>query len=329
VAGDGAASDEHLLRALEGGRWCSGADLASALGVSRAAIWKRIARLRTSGYEIEAQAGLGYRIVSAPDRLLPHEVSRHVEPGALRFEIVHRDEIDSTNLLASELARKGAAEGTAVVAESQTAGRGRLGRSWISPAGRNLYLSLVLRPGLPPAAVPQITLMAAVSVARALDDLGAVSAGIKWPNDLQLDGRKVAGILTELEAESERVHFVVLGIGVNLNMARGDFPRELRDVATSLRIATGEVVDRRRFTGRLLTHLARDYEVFLAGGFAALRSEYQRRHVLAGRRVSVGGAVAVSGVVRGVAPDGALLLETTRGTERVLAGEVTLRGKQA
>lgn len=329
MAGDGAASDERLLRALDGGRWCSGADLAEALGVSRAAVWKRIARLRGSGYDIEAQAGLGYRVRSAPDRLLPHEVSRHVEPGKIRFEIVHRDEIDSTNLLASELARKGAPEGTAVVAEAQTAGRGRLGRSWVSPAGRNLYLSLVLRPALPPAAVPQITLMAAVSVARAIEEAGGSPAGIKWPNDLQLDGRKVAGILTELDAESERVHFVVLGIGVNLNMARGDFPRELRETATSLRLATGEVVDRRRFTGRLLTHLSRDYEIFLGGGFAALRGEYQRHHVLAGRRVNVGGAVALSGVVRGVAPDGALLLETSRGTERVLAGEVTLRGKQA
>jgi BirA family biotin operon repressor/biotin-[acetyl-CoA-carboxylase] ligase len=328
VGNDGAASDERLLRALEGGRWCSGADLATALGVSRAAVWKRIARLRSSGYDIEAQAGRGYRLRSTPDRLLPHEVSRHLEPGKLRFEIIHRDEIDSTNLLASELARKGAAEGTAVVAEAQTAGRGRLGRSWCSPAGRNLYLSLVLRPALPPAAVPQVTLMAAVSVARTIEEAGASPAGIKWPNDLQLDGRKVAGILTELEAESERVHFVVLGIGVNLNMVRGDFPRELRETATSLRIATGQAVDRRRFAGRLLSHLAQDYETFLRGGFTALRSEYQRHHVLSGRRVTVGGAVSVSGVVRGVAPDGALLLETSRGTERVLAGEVTLRGKQ-
>lgn len=319
--------EEGLLEALGRGEWMSGADLAEALGVSRAAVWKRIARLRLAGYEIEAVAGRGYRLRRRPDLLLAAEIERHLDAGELRFRIEHRDLVDSTNLLAFERARAGAPEGTVVVAEAQSAGRGRLGRSWCSPSGRNLYASIVLRPPLPPMVVPQITLMAAVSVARALEEVGGMPAGIKWPNDLQLGGRKVAGILTELEAEAERVHFVVLGIGVNLNMTQRELPAEIRETATSLRIAAGRPVDRCRFAGRLLSHLARDYRSFIGGGFGALRGEYEAHHVLRGRRVRVSGAAEVAGVVRGVAPDGALLIDVGGRTERVVAGEVTLRGR--
>jgi BirA family biotin operon repressor/biotin-[acetyl-CoA-carboxylase] ligase len=314
-----------LLDLLQRGEWRSGAELAADLGVSRAAVWKRILRLRAAGYEIDAVAGRGYRLREAPDRLLPREIARHVEPGA-RFEVVHRDEVDSTNTVAASLARSGAPEGTAVVAEMQTAGRGRLGRSWCSPRGKNLYLSLVLRPPLAPTAVPQLTLIAAVSVVRAVIEIASATPAIKWPNDVQLNGRKLAGILTELEAEAERVRFIVLGIGVNLNVTPEDLPEELRATATSLRIASGQPVDRCRFTGRLLSHWARDYAAFLRSGFAALRPDYERYHGLDGRAVRVSGATSVSGIVRGVSDDGALLVDTGDRIERVVAGEVTLRG---
>ena len=140
---------DQLLDALTAGEWRSGAELAIQLGITRAAVWKRILRLREAGYEIEALAGRGYRLRAAPDRLLPYEVLRHIEDCGVRFDVVHRDEVDSTNSLAAALARAGATEGTAVVAETQTAGRGRLGRTWSSPPNRNLYLSLVLRPPCP------------------------------------------------------------------------------------------------------------------------------------------------------------------------------------
>ena len=320
---------DQLLDALNAGEWRSGAELATQLGITRAAVWKRILRLREAGYEIEALAGRGYRLRAAPDRLLPHEVLRHIEDCGVRFDVVHRDEVDSTNSLAAALARAGATEGTAVVAETQTAGRGRLGRTWSSPPNRNLYLSLVLRPPLPPTAVPQITLVAAVSVVRAIAELVPEEPAIKWPNDVQLGGRKIAGILTELEAEAERVRFIILGIGVNLNVTTGELPRDLRASATSLRIASGRTVDRCRFTGRLLTHWARDYAAFLQSGFADLRPDYERHHALPGRRVDVSGATSVSGIVRGIASDGALLVDTGTRTERVVAGEVTLRGPRA
>ncbi|MFM7141205.1 MAG: biotin--[acetyl-CoA-carboxylase] ligase, partial [Alphaproteobacteria bacterium] len=193
---------DPVLAALAGGEWRSGQALAADLGVTRAAVWKSIERLRREGYRIEAEAGRGYRLLGAPDRLLPGEIAKHFRPRRFAGGVVHRDEVDSTNRLAIELARGGAAEGTAVVAEKQTAGRGRLGRTWESPPGLNLYLSVILRPALSPVEVPRLTLAAAVAVADAIAATTGLRPEIKWPNDVLVDGRKACGILTELEAEA-------------------------------------------------------------------------------------------------------------------------------
>ncbi|MBM4266910.1 MAG: biotin--[acetyl-CoA-carboxylase] ligase [Deltaproteobacteria bacterium] len=318
-------SDDVLLAALESGDWRSGAEVAERLGVSRAAVWKRIERLRERGYAIEAVAGRGYRLLRGPDLLLPEAIAR--ARGTTRFagEIVHRAEVDSTSRLAADLARAGAAEGTTVVAESQTAGRGRLGRTWSSPVGVNLYLSMVLRPSLAPSEVTAVSLVAAIAVLDTIEETCELRAEIKWPNDVLLTGRKVCGILTELEAEAERVRFLVLGIGVNLNARIQDFPPELRRKASSLRVASGRRVDRVAFTGNLLRHLEEVYDAFLRGGFAAVRPRYESRHGLVGRRVRIEGGPIASGVVRGVDADGALLVETPQGVARVAAGEVSLQ----
>lgn len=316
---------DDLLTALEGRGWQSGAEIAQRLGMSRAAIWKRVEKLREQGYGIEAVAGRGYRLVRDSDLLLPDAIRKHVKARLLRGEIVHRSTIDSTNRLAAELARGGAAEGTTVVAEQQTAGRGRLGRTWVSPASVNLYASIVLRPRIPPLEVPRLTLVAGLAVAEAIRDSGPFEPRIKWPNDVLLDGRKVAGILTELEAEADRVRFVIVGIGVNLNATRADFPPELRTKATSLALASGAPVDRAAFTGRLLTRLDAAYAAFLDGGFAALRHRYEELHGLVGLAVTIDGTPPLAGTVRGVDDGGALLVETAGGIERVVSGEVTLR----
>lgn len=318
--------DEALLEALQGGEWCSGAEIARRVGVSRTAVWKKIEALRGRGYSIEAAAGRGYRLLGGPDRLLPAEIRRHLAAHRFGVDIVHREEVDSTNRLAAELARKGAPEGTVVVAESQTAGRGRLGRAWASPAHLNLYLSLVVRPDVAPAAVTSLSLVAAIAVAEAIVATTGLRPGIKWPNDVLLGERKVTGILTEMEAEADRVRFVVLGIGVNLNATPRDFPADLRRTASSLRIAARRRIDRAAFTGVLLGELERVYDRFVAGGFPAVRAAYERYHCLPGRRVRVGGGGNPRGVVRGVAPDGALLVETAEGVIGVAAGEVSLRG---
>lgn len=316
---------DDLLTALEGRGWQSGAEIAQRLGMSRAAVWKRVEKLRERGYGIEAVAGRGYRLVRDSDLLLPDTIRKHFKGKLLRGEIVHRTTIDSTNRLAAELARGGAAEGTTVVAEQQTAGRGRLGRTWVSPASVNLYASIVLKPRIPPLEVPRLTLVAGLAVAEAIRDSGPFDPRIKWPNDVLLDGRKVAGILTELEAEADRVRFVIVGIGVNLNAMKGDFPPELRTKATSLALASGAPVDRAAFAGRLLTRLEAAYAAFLDGGFAALRHRYEELHGLVGLAVTIDGTPPLAGTVRGVDDGGALLVESAGAIERVVSGEVTLR----
>lgn len=320
-----ASPADRILESLRRARGpVSGEALAAAIGMSRAAIFKHVETLRARGYVIEAQHAQGYVLAGEPDRLDATELGRRLR-GTWR-DVEWRAEIDSTQRLARDLARDGAVEGTIVVAESQTAGRGRLGRTWHSPPGKNLYCSIVLRPALPPSTVPQLALVAGLSVARAIETLGLRPA-IKWPNDVQLDGRKVSGIITEMDAELERVHSVVLGIGVNVNATAEDFPSYLRDVATSLAIAAGGPVDRLRFTASMLEALEADHRRFVAGGFAALRAEWERRSALAGRAVTVRTAdTEVAGTVAGVDDDGALRLVDAGGTvRRVIAGEVTLR----
>jgi BirA family transcriptional regulator, biotin operon repressor / biotin---[acetyl-CoA-carboxylase] ligase len=301
----------------------SGAELARRLGCSRTAVWKHVAALRRAGYAISARRATGYELTAAPDRLGPAELAPHL--AGLWRRIEWREELDSTQRLARELARRDAEEGTTVIAERQTAGRGRLGRQWHSPAGLNLYASIVLRPPLPPSAVPCLALVVGLAVVDAVRDVAGLAAALKWPNDVLLDGRKAAGILTEMEAEIERVRFVVAGIGVNVNAV--DFPPELVSKATSLRLAGGRPVDRAAFTGGLLGALEGRYTRFLAAGFAAMRSEWEACSALTGKEVRVTAPEGeVAGHVLGVDDDGALRLAGPRGELRVLAGEVTLPG---
>ena len=297
-------------------------------GVARRRLWKQVERLRARGYGIEAAAGRGYRLVSDSDLLLPEAIRRAYRPALLRGEIVHRDSIDSTNLLAAELARGGAEEGTAVLAEQQTAGRGRLGRSWVSPARLNLYCSVVLRPAIPPLEVPRLTLVAGVAVAEAILATAAVPARIKWPNDVLIDGRKVAGVLTELEAEADRVRFVVVGIGVNLNATAGDFPPELRDKATSLALASGAPVGRVAFTARLLSAST---ECTRSSCAAASRAAASLREAAFPHRTrGHGGRQAAAHRHRTRRRRRrALLVESGGEVQRVVSGEVTLQGAYA
>jgi BirA family transcriptional regulator, biotin operon repressor / biotin---[acetyl-CoA-carboxylase] ligase len=307
------------LRAADGP--VSGAELARRLGCSRTAVWKHVAALRRAGYAITARRAEGYELAGVPDRVGPTELAPHLTGSWRRIE--WRDELDSTQRLARELARGGADEGTTVIAERQTAGRGRLGRHWHSPPGLNLYCSVVLRPAVAPAAVPCLALIAGLAVVDAVREVAGLAGALKWPNDVLLDGRKVAGILTEMEAEVERVHFVIAGIGVNVNAA--DFPPDLAGKATSLRLAGGQPVDRAAFAAGLLAALEGRYRRFLAAGFAAMRSEWEACSALTGKEVRVTAPEGeVAGRVLGVDDDGALRLAGPRGELRVVAGEVTL-----
>jgi BirA family biotin operon repressor/biotin-[acetyl-CoA-carboxylase] ligase len=267
--------------------------------------------LRSRGYGIVGAPAQGYRLESIPDRLY------------------HLPSTDSTNRVATELARAGAPHGSTVVAESQTAGRGRLGRSFFSPANLNLYTSHILRPTLTTAAAPTTILAAAVAVAEAVSeesgDPGAVE--IKWPNDVLLGGLKTSGILMELAAEATRVHFLILGIGVNLNVDREFFPAEFRHLATSLASHTGRPVDRLAFARRLYGTLEDVLDLHAEGGFDAVRPRFERFFRMQGGRVRVADLDdrETAGRATGIDTDGALLVEDARGVlHRVVAGDVTV-----
>ncbi|MEE9606853.1 MAG: biotin--[acetyl-CoA-carboxylase] ligase [Myxococcota bacterium] len=325
---DGPARVLEALRRA-GGQSCSGETLSAQHGVSRALVWKHVEALRARGYGVAAAPGDGYRLTAIPDRLYPAEVQLGLRTRWLARELLYFDSTDSTNRVALDLAREGAAHGTVVLAESQSAGRGRLGRSFYSPPYQNLYTSIVLRPEISTAEAPTWTLASAVAVAEAIaasvEDPEQVE--VKWPNDVLLGGRKTCGILMELGAEATRVAFLVLGIGVNLNVDRRDFPAEFRGLATSLASHTGHAIDRVRFAQRLYNELEGILDTCAARGFDAIRPRFEARFRMAGRRVRVAelDGTERQGVALGIDSDGALRVRAPDGDEfRVVAGDVTI-----
>jgi BirA family biotin operon repressor/biotin-[acetyl-CoA-carboxylase] ligase len=323
----------RVLEALRGAdAACSGEALSGTLGVSRAQVWKHIERLRRRGYEIDGEPGGGYRLRSAPDRLYPEELAVRLDTRWLAQEVEHLDETDSTNRVAGERARAGAAHGYTVIAEAQTAGRGRLGRSFFSPARLNLYSSSVLRPTLDTAAAPTLIPTAAIAVADAVgEELGSLTdVEIKWPNDVLIAGRKTCGILMEMQSEAASVGYIVLGIGVNLNVDPADFPEEFRAHATSVGAQAGRPIDRVAFAARLYSSLERRLDEHAAGGFARLRPRYEAHFRMPGREVRIVelDGSETTGTAAGIDDDGALLVDRANGERtRVIAGDVTLAGR--
>ncbi|CAH2030379.1 biotin--[acetyl-CoA-carboxylase] ligase [Trichlorobacter ammonificans] len=317
-----------ILRLLrESNDYLSGSRLSRELGITRAAVWKQIAVLREEGHRIEATPSRGYRLLSSPDLLDEPSLRSLLPTGCLvGRRLVCAAATSSTNSDAFRLAEEGAPEGTVVLADSQSGGKGRLGRRWESPAGVNLYCSVILRPPLLPHEASQLTFLSAVAVARTIEAVTGLHPGIKWPNDLLLGERKVAGLLNEMSAETDRVGFVILGIGVNINMQAHQFPDGLRHPATSLLLASGTTVSRSVFTVRLFQELAAGYERFLREGFDPVREEWAGRSTAFGREVAVDtGAGILRGPFSGIDRDGALLLQRPDGSlERVLSGDVTV-----
>ncbi|QSQ25615.1 biotin--[acetyl-CoA-carboxylase] ligase [Pyxidicoccus parkwayensis] len=306
-----------------GSDFTSGEALSGKLGLSRTAVWKRVEALRTKGYRIEAVSARGYRLLEVPDRLTSLELAPLLTTHDLGRTVHHHDSVGSTNELAFRLAQDGAEHGEVVVAEQQTAGKGRRGRAWVSPPGLNLYFSAILRPELPPQRAPELTLVAAVALAETLREW-KTEAAIKWPNDVHLDGRKVAGILTELSAEPERVHFVIVGIGINLNSRAEHFPEELRETATSLFLASGQRVPRARFAAALWGRMEEWLDRYLDEGFDPVRARWKALSSTLGQDVLVRtDRQELRGRAEDIDPSGALLVRTEGGSlERVLAGDV-------
>ena len=307
------------------GGFVSGEYISRELGVSRTAVWKYISALRGAGYVIEALPSRGYRLLSSPDILDVREIAAHLDVCRIGRRLECLQQTASTNADAFRMAEAGAVEGTVVVADYQTDGKGRRGRIWLSPAGVNLYCSVVLRPPIMPHEAPQLTFLSAVAVARAIEQTAGCAPVIKWPNDILIDGRKIAGLLNEMSAETDGVNFVILGIGVNLNMTADQFPDDLRFPASSLFVESGARVVRSRFAACMLNELDRLYADFLSVGFLPVREEWQRRCNANGRRVVVSddGMDRISGLFAGIDADGALLLQSDDGVlERIACGDV-------
>ena len=320
--------DARILAALRANRdGVSGAALAEQLGVSRAAIWARIEELRRLKYDIEAGPHFGYRLLSSPDVLHADDLlARLGETRVIGRDLRVFEQTTSTNDVVEKLARDGVREGVVVFAESQTQGRGRLGRKWVSPAHQGLWFSILLRPDFRPQMATQLTVASATALRRAIELQTGLAPEIKWPNDILLGGKKLAGILTELSAELDRVRYVILGIGVDVNLAATEFPADLRKTATSLRMETGRPVSRSELAVHILRELDRDYARVCAGQFTRVADEWEAHCSTIGREVTVQlGTRRVRGCVESLDDDGALLLRSEHGhLERITGGDVTL-----
>jgi BirA family biotin operon repressor/biotin-[acetyl-CoA-carboxylase] ligase len=317
---------EKILSLLRSSRkgFLSGEELARKTGISRTMVWKHIASLRGEGFTIEAVPSRGYRLTSEPDLLRQQDITSGLKTRVIGREIQLFTTLASTNTVAMELASGGAIEGTVVVAETQTGGKGRLGRKWISPKG-NLYLSIILRPSIPTYKAPLITLMGAVAVASAIVKACGLAAGIKWPNDIFISGKKVGGLLTEMSAEQDRIRHIVLGIGVDVNMMLDELPPDIRGLTTTLSEETGTTINRTAFLRQLLKDLDHWYQQFLAQD-AGVLAEWKRLNVTVGKRVTVSGAgETLEGQAEGIDAEGRLLVRQDDNTLRtVAAGDVTI-----
>ena len=290
--------------------YVSGEEISRDLNISRAGIWKHIEDFRRQGYEIAAIPRRGYRILSSPDKLLPWEIKFNLNTAYIGHEIVYKEVLPSTMDEAMRLGISGAAAGTVVCAETQSKGRGRLGREWVSPPGKGIYASLILRPDTPLSEISQLTLVSAVSICEALRHCAGVDAQIKWPNDILINGKKVAGILTELNAEMDRVRFVVVGFGINVNTLAGQLPPE----GTSLKIEAKKDLSRVAVLQDVLRSFEKWLNIFEKEGFAVVRGRWKELSATLGKRVKF---VEPSGEVHGtafdLAPDGSLLLRKDSG----------------
>lgn len=320
--------------------YVSGEAISGLLNVSRTAIWKYVNELKEEGYAIESSSKKGYKLVNSVDILNEYEIGCNLKTDIFGRKIYCFPVIDSTNNYAKKLAYENCAEGIVVVAEKQTSGRGRLGRTWDSMSGKGIWMSIVLRPSIGPEDVQIITLAASVAVVRAIASATGIRTGIKWPNDIVLDGKKVCGILTEMNSEMERVNFIVLGIGINVNHQIDDFGKELSNSAVSLRAyAQGQfssfgkneevpAFNRSEIIQNVLYELEIIYNKIKNNLTAEIIEEWKKYSVTLGKRVKITSRrEEYEGVARDVTNDGKLVVEGIDGAiHEVVSGEVSVRG---
>lgn len=315
----------RLLRSADG--YISGQELCNRFGVSRTAVWKAINQLKEAGYEIEAQQNKGYRLKAAPDLMTEAEIKSLLHTDWVAKEVLYFDTIDSTNTKAQELAEKGYPSGTLVVADKQESGKGRRGRSWVSPSGTGIFMTLMIKPDINPNNASMLTLVAALAVAKAITSVTGEEAMIKWPNDIVVNGKKVCGILTEMNAQFDYINHIVVGIGINVH--NESFPEEISQMASSLMIeAGGKRFHRAQIIAETMSYFEQYYDTFLkTQDLSALVREYDKLLVNRNKSVRVlDPKEPFDGKAMGITPKGELIVDTWESRKLVSSGEVSVRG---
>lgn len=305
----------------------SGSELAEIIGVSRVSIWSYMEKLKDQGFEFEAVRSKGYRLTQTPAELNQVLIQARLTHAASNFQASVRDVVDSTNSEAERRLANGDATPFVVIAKEQTKGRGRLGRQWHSAANGNAYASFAFRPQISPTQMSLFTLWMGINVCECISSLYRTQCMVKWPNDLHISGKKIAGILTEARMETDLVRDVVLGIGININSSDDDWPEALSSIATSLFQATGQRFDPNRLMAALIGRIAIAYNQFLEGEHrTALKDKWPRFDTLAGKTIALEqGPNQISGIARGIDSNGSLIIEKDDGSRFLArAGEVTL-----
>ncbi len=314
---------EALLGLLEkAGGFVSGEEVAHALGVTRAALWKRVKVLRERGFSIESKRGLGYRLLSTPE--FSTEELKNFIKGDIGKKIVFLEETGSTNDVAMELAFTGEPEGTVVIADRQSRGKGRLGRRWVSPPRKNIYLSVILRPTLNPRDATLLTLLSSVACALALRETTGLDVRIKWPNDIQVNGRKLGGILLEARTEPDVISHAVIGIGINVNMRPSEFPAPIKEIATSVLAETGARQRRTPVAAAILNHMSEELKSLEREGRKPLLKKWRELSSTIGKRVMVTeGDKTLTGTAMDIDDEGRLILRLpNKRLEKVSSGDL-------
>lgn len=315
----------RLLRSADG--YISGQELCNRFGVSRTAVWKAINQLKEAGYEIEAQQNKGYKLMAAPDLMTEAEIKSLMHTDWVAKGVLYFDTIDSTNTKAQELAEKGYPSGTLVVADKQESGKGRRGRSWVSPSGTGIFMTLMIKPDINPNNASMLTLVAALAVAKAITSVTGEEAMIKWPNDIVVNGKKVCGILTEMNAQFDYINHIVVGIGINVH--NESFPEEISQMASSLMIeAGGKRFHRAQIIAETMSYFEQYYDTFLkTQDLSALVREYDELLVNRNKSVRVlDPKEPFDGKAMGITPKGELIVDTWESRKLVSSGEVSVRG---
>lgn len=310
--------NELLKRLFEAnGNPISGQEFADEFGLSRTAIWKYIKEFEEEGYEITSIRKKGYVLTHSPDRVNAANIQKHLKTATYGRNVTYYETCSTTQTIAHDDAQNGAPDGTLIIAEEQIAGKGRLARPWSSVARKGIWMSLIIRPSLMPQQAPQMTLVAAVAIVRAIEEVVKIEATIKWPNDIMIKGKKITGILTELQSDPDRVKAIIIGIGMNINHDKDDFPEEIQPIATSLKLESGETIDRSRLISEILGFLELYTHMYEKHGFGPIKLLWEGYSNTAGKRIkAVMLNETIEGVALGISEDGLLEVKRDDGTIR-------------